>query len=220
MPDPDATRTGRAFADGAVTSRILAADLVSDNYVQGSSGWMINRATGDVEFNNAVFRGRVEASVVVGGIIKTAASGNRVELNGLTNVDSILFYTGDAAEGGRSSISSVVNGSGATRTIQAQWFAPNFDGVGSVFLIARSESFDDTSTAPGFIFGSSSGSSQRPWIFLQGDMSLDFGVDSQLKLPTATSRPSSPANGWIYMNTSTNLIEAFEGGSWRTIGSW
>lgn len=46
--------------DGSITNAKIGNDITSNNWVQGSQGWGINK-DGYAEFNNAVFRGHIEA---------------------------------------------------------------------------------------------------------------------------------------------------------------
>nr|DAQ97141.1 MAG TPA: tail protein [Caudoviricetes sp.] len=46
--------------DGSITNAKIGNDITSRNWVQGSQGWGINK-DGYAEFNNAVFRGHIEA---------------------------------------------------------------------------------------------------------------------------------------------------------------
>ena len=57
---------GATIVDGTITAQKFFTDLQSDNYVAGTSGWFINRALGNVEFNDGVFRGTV---TVTGGTV-------------------------------------------------------------------------------------------------------------------------------------------------------
>ena len=54
--------------DTPIPSVNFGTNIQSDNYITGSSGWQIQRASGDAEFNNVDIRGgAVASSVVVGG---------------------------------------------------------------------------------------------------------------------------------------------------------
>jgi hypothetical protein len=54
--------------DTPIASVNFGTNIQSDNYVAGSSGWQIERDSGDAEFNNVDIRGgAVASSVVVGG---------------------------------------------------------------------------------------------------------------------------------------------------------
>ena len=61
----------------------ITDDLESDNYVSGSSGWRIERDTGNAEFQNATIRGTLNASDISAGTISVA------RLPGLTFADVV-----------------------------------------------------------------------------------------------------------------------------------
>ena len=75
-------------------------EIVSDNYIEGSMGWAIlNDGSGQLANGNIVWdtignitiRGNITClGVITGGIIQTAASGQRIAINGINN--NILFY--------------------------------------------------------------------------------------------------------------------------------
>lgn len=46
--------------DGSITNAKIGNDISSNNYVDGSQGWSINK-NGGAQFNNAIFRGHIEA---------------------------------------------------------------------------------------------------------------------------------------------------------------
>ena len=69
---------------GSLSNAIqVTTDLESDNYVSGSSGWRIERDTGNAEFQNAIIRGTLNASDISAGTISVA------RLPGLTNSDVV-----------------------------------------------------------------------------------------------------------------------------------
>lgn len=59
----------RTIADGGVSSLKISATLQSDNYASGSAGWIIDRVTGSVEFQDGVFRGSLSANDIDTGYI-------------------------------------------------------------------------------------------------------------------------------------------------------
>ena len=61
----------------------ITDDLESDNYVTGSSGWRIERDTGNAEFQNATIRGTLNATDITAGTISVD------RLPGLTNSDVV-----------------------------------------------------------------------------------------------------------------------------------
>jgi len=48
--------------DTPIASVNFGTNIQSDNYIAGSSGWQIQRASGDAEFNNVDIRGNIEAT--------------------------------------------------------------------------------------------------------------------------------------------------------------
>jgi hypothetical protein len=56
----------------------VTTDLESDNYVAGTSGWHIERDTGNAEFQNATIRGTLNASDISAGTISVARLPNTV----------------------------------------------------------------------------------------------------------------------------------------------
>lgn len=113
MPDA-ATITSRDICNQAVVERILAddsvssikvaANLESDNYDggtiatdPGTVGWRIERNTGDAVFNDGIFRGDLAAATIT-GVLRSAASGRRVEVDSATDSAQITFPTGDGSE--------------------------------------------------------------------------------------------------------------------------
>ncbi len=62
----------------------VTADLESDNYVAGTSGWKIERATGNAEFQDATIRGTLVADDITTGTL----NGNNVSITNLnaTNI--------------------------------------------------------------------------------------------------------------------------------------
>jgi hypothetical protein len=69
----------------------ITDDLESDNYVTGSSGWRIERDTGNAEFQNATIRGTLNASDITTGTLSVA------RLPGLTNSDVISGGDGNSS---------------------------------------------------------------------------------------------------------------------------
>lgn len=50
----------------------ITDDLESDNYITGTSGWRIERDTGNAEFQNAIIRGTLNANDITAGTISAA----------------------------------------------------------------------------------------------------------------------------------------------------
>jgi len=80
---------------GAIMSNLTlsSGNIQSSNYVSGSSGWKLTD-NGDIEGNSGVFRGNLLGSTITGGIIQTAASGERIILSGTNNSIQLLDSSG------------------------------------------------------------------------------------------------------------------------------
>jgi len=85
----------------------ITDDLESDNYVSGSSGWRIERDTGNAEFQNATIRGTLDASDISTGTISVA------RLPGLTFSD---VTTGGDADSNQLDTSSARDTSSVIKT--------------------------------------------------------------------------------------------------------
>lgn len=58
----------------------VTADIESDNYVPGSSGWRIERDTGNAEFQDAIIRGTLNASDITAGTLNA----DRINIDDVT----------------------------------------------------------------------------------------------------------------------------------------
>ena len=194
MPDPDGTIQNRDLADDIITSRVLDADLTTSSFTATST-----------------FTGPYETSVA-------GAATQRITLaNG-----KMVGYTGDGDESAPGQWQVAVSGSGDSRTLQATIWTPSFlNDIGKMGFTARSASFDDSTSEPGWVFFDSGGAStQRVFVKLQNSISMEFGTDSLLNIPTETSDPSDPSDGTFFVDTTANELRLYEGGSWRIISSW
>lgn len=79
MPKPDGRIKARELAAGAVTSRTFSETIQSDNFVEGRSGWRLQRDSGNLEANEGTFRGDV---VVSGGSDIQILSGGDLTITG------------------------------------------------------------------------------------------------------------------------------------------
>ena len=70
---------GELVVDGSITNAKIADTIQSANYSAGSAGWKIDK-TGDIELNDATFRGTLD--------VRSATSGQRMEIDG----DQIKVY--------------------------------------------------------------------------------------------------------------------------------
>lgn len=102
MPTQDGLLDSRDLCDSSVLERTLAnesvsslkiqANLQSDNFVAGTSGWEINRDTGSVEFQDATIRGTLNASDITAGTMNAA----RIGAGTITAVEIILTNSASA----------------------------------------------------------------------------------------------------------------------------
>ena len=197
MPDPDAVITNRDLTDKIVSSRLLDDDLETTTFTA-----------------TRTFTGNYETSVA-------AADTQRIQIDS----GVIRQYTGDSAEVANGAISTLVSGVGDSRTLQMTFWGPSFlDDIGTLFLVLRSASFDDSTSPPGLVFGYTGASTQTPeFIFQAVDLRVQ-GVgkatfEGELIIPKATSDPNNEEAS-LYVNTSANEMRLFEGGAWRVVGSW
>ena len=69
----DGTTAAQTLVFTTATGAIqVAADIESDNFVSGTSGWKIERSTGDAEFQNATIRGTLNAEDITVGTLNAA----------------------------------------------------------------------------------------------------------------------------------------------------
>lgn len=79
----------------------VTTDLESDNYVAGSSGWHIERDTGNAEFQNATIRGTLNATDITAGTLNIA------RFPELGQAESTVFNTGSISRNGTPATVSV-----------------------------------------------------------------------------------------------------------------
>jgi hypothetical protein len=69
----------------------FGTNIQSDNYITGSSGWQIRRASGDAEFNNIDVRGGVIAdSVVANAIASNSITADKINVTDLSAISANL----------------------------------------------------------------------------------------------------------------------------------
>ncbi len=124
----------------------------SASYSPGVDGWYIDQV-GNVEFNNAVFRGAIFASkvsgtdifgsTITGGLIRTATSGQRIEITDASSAyDRISFYTGNGSETNEGNILIFTGGSGANVRGAYNIVTPNFSGQAAAQISMYGEAAD------------------------------------------------------------------------------
>ena len=128
--------TSQTFAFGTPEQiTTFGTDIQSDNFVTGSAGWQLERATGDAELNNVEVRGRVVSSDY-NGLVGGTQQGVATHPGGSANV----FLLGD--------IGTVYHGASAvptTNTFTSFYYKTEqtdsgndvFDGVKSEFYSGR-----------------------------------------------------------------------------------
>jgi len=156
-----------------------------------------------------------------GGIIRTTASGQRVEITN-TDLDRVSLYTGESFEEEPGNVQSQVLGSGDTLLLSAGLHAPVTNGdTGGMTLSVRSESFDD-STFPPMVFvdyQSGGGSAQDARLQLASDVVLalaNLGSVSNLAIGIGSNFDDgvySPTDGAIGIATGGTLR-----GTWDSAG--
>jgi len=93
----DGTTSAQTISFTAPSGAIqVTADIESDNYVAGTSGWKIERDTGDAEFQNAIIRGTLNATDITAGTLSAAninLSGSQLQNSG----GSLIISNGGVA---------------------------------------------------------------------------------------------------------------------------
>ena len=194
MPDPDEAIQNRDLATGAVDSRVLADSIETTDYT----------ATGTMQ----------------GAIIRTDTAGDYLFMSN----GNILMFTGNSLEERNGLFRVVTSGAGNSATLQAELHAPNWNTSGDAAIVVRSESNDDSTTPPGWVFLYTGGSTQTAQVVLQAvDLLVQNGkatIEDELVIPALTSDPSSPADGNMWLHTTDNAVYIWEGGARRTVASW
>jgi hypothetical protein len=238
------------------TDRIVRKDIRSANWDGGGSleggkdtaataGYLIDFDTGAMQAQAIYAEGgslgdltvddelTVEDHITLstGGIFRTAASGQRIEVrNSSRNI--LFFFSGDVDEYNPGSITESTSGSGTTRTLQFNLYTPVIDVDDRLAVIGvRSASPDGTSSAPGVVIaepsGFGAGSGMAPEVRIQNSIPLitDGEVDASsgamvLPVKTTTGDPSSPAEGQVYVNTFDNKVRVYADSAWRDLVTW
>ena len=189
-PDEIDFRNIRAGAINAAQLTLVGASslIQSSNFDDATAGWQI-KGDGVAKFRE-IFADTGELgdltitgtlTMGTGGIIRTATSGQRVEITE-ADKDSVRFFTGDSFETDPGWIRSVVSGAGDGLSVRTEIRAPtSTTGVdGGVFIVLRSETVDDSTGTHGVVFGSDSGSSQTGNVRLQNNLDLSLAGGSYI----------------------------------------
>ena len=148
------------------------------------------------------------------GVIRTAASGLRVEITATDN-DRIKLITADSFEASGGTLRATTIGTdGTTRQLITSLFAPVTTGDSSgTFISLRSESEDDSSEPPAIIVGYDGGSSQTPEFTVTDGMVIRL-VDGTESIPSLTI-DSASTNGLFAPSTSTLAFTIAGSEAWR-----
>lgn len=153
-------------------------------------------------------------TLATGGVIRTASSGERIEIT-RTDKDRIRFFTGDNFEEVSGIVRSDVRGTdGTTRQLGTLIFAPFTTGdTGSTVISILSESENDSSIPPQILIQYGGGSSQTPEFKLGSSFKLMI-EDGTAALPSLTF--NSDVNTGMFL-ASPDLIGWSTGGAERII---
>ncbi len=128
MPETDGQLTSRdicnqavierVLADASVSSLKIAANIQSDNFVAGTSGWKIERNTGSAEFQDVIIRGTLNADDITVGTLdadRIAADTITVDklATGETGAITITIGAGGVIQSTDASPDVVINGDGS-----------------------------------------------------------------------------------------------------------
>ena len=89
---PQTSVSGSSFSFSNISGAIqVTANLESDNFVAGSSGWQIQRDSGDAEFNDVTVRGDIKISNT-GSFLDTTDGGGNGAIVGTSGTSSSVGY--------------------------------------------------------------------------------------------------------------------------------
>jgi len=132
----------------------VTADIESDNYVAGTSGWKIERDTGNAEFQNATIRGTLNATDITAGTISAdrlpgLAVANSTSISGTIIKDATATYT--------VSFSGVKSGTKLMVIMQLAGYSSADSPYVEVTATGTSVTLDYTTTNEGWLRESPSG---------------------------------------------------------------
>lgn len=132
----------------------VTADIESDNYVAGTSGWKIERDTGNAEFQNATIRGTLNATDITAGTISAdrlpgLAVANSTSISGTIIKDATATYT--------VSFSGVKSGTKLMVMMQLAGYSSADSPYVEVTATGTSVTLDYTTTNEGWLRESPSG---------------------------------------------------------------
>ena len=132
----------------------VTADIESDNYVAGTSGWKIERDTGNAEFQNAIIRGTLNATDITTGTLSAdrlpgLAVANSTSISGTIIKDATATYT--------VSFSGVKSGTKLMVIMQLAGYSSADSPYVQVAATGTSVTLDYTTTNEGWLRESPSG---------------------------------------------------------------
>jgi len=163
VPLGEDTTLGKLYSQGDIQSYNWngGTDLSSRD-TTATVGFFFDASEGAQQIMGDYFLGgnmeiRGDVTLETSGILRTAASGQRIEFTNTTK-NYISFYSGDADEVDPSQYYEGTSGSGADRTLQTTMLSPSFhvDRYRAA-LVVRSGSYDNSTYAPAVIVTRGSG---------------------------------------------------------------
>ena len=132
----------------------VTADIESDNYVAGTSGWKIERDTGNAEFQNAIIRGTLNPTDITTGTLSAdrlpgLAVANSTSISGTIIKDATATYT--------VSFSGVKSGTKLMVIMQLAGYSSADSPYVQVAATGTSVTLDYTTTNEGWLRESPSG---------------------------------------------------------------
>lgn len=216
--------------DGATPLNLSSADSTA------TAGFALDSSEGAIQVQKLFAEGGEIGNLDVvntltlatGGVIRTAASGERLELTN-ADEDRIVGYTGDSFEETPGRINISLSGTGNSRTLQIELVAPITNGdTGSAAFTLRSESFDDSTSPPGGVWAypAGGGSTQTArWNFQDGIVGIrDLGSVSAPSIGIGSNFDDgiySPTDGELGFVVGDNEIfkidaDGIKGLPWKT----
>lgn len=206
-----ATKVGYNLADETDTASIVLnpGDAVTPATYRGDVIDNNGNIIVDVSSTNATFSGGLMGTVY--GDVYNPTGANKILESGTGNLDSVLTVdtaTATTLNAGITNISgnTVFTGSSVdftgTNTI-GNWNGAVYDRTGSTLII------EDNATPGPIVHADLEGD-------VTGDVTGNLTATDSLTLPTGTvaQRPSTPAEGMMWFNTTTKKFEGYDGTGW------
>lgn len=165
---------------------VFGADILSDNYSEGVSGWRVKRSTGDAEFNDVTVRGQIKGGTTLGdsgdtefGLVVNSQFGIRRSVN-----NGSLILTGGSGNG-------VFYGA-QIDMIGSDYAGESSNAQGQLNLSAGYKSSMDTLGSDGAIIFRTSREYQNQNI---GAVRLMIEIDGTVKI---VETPTGNTAGYVY----------------------